>query len=119
MKIKKIKIVENFVNFIFPIQFKLLKFLHKKTGIYKLFRFLINRSPNSVYGINLYLDSKISIENAKNWSICDTYDAWSPKHDHPVSFKKWNLLLRNLEDYEIKVIKSCGQGWCARLAKKT
>ncbi len=115
---KKIKIVENFVNLIFPIQFKLLKFLHKKKGIYKLFRFLINRSPNSVYGINLYLESKISIENAKNWSICDTYDAWSPKHDHPVSFKKWNLLLRNLEDYKIKVIKSCGQGWCARLVKK-
>jgi hypothetical protein len=54
----------------------------------------------------------------KNWSICDTYDAWSPKHDHPVSFKKWNLLLNSLEEFNIKVSKSCGQGWCAHLVKK-
>lgn len=115
---KKMDFVEAFINFIFPFQYRVLKFLHNKKGLYKIFRLLINRSPNSVYGINLYLDSKISLENAKNWSICDTYDAWSPKHDHPVSFKKWMSLLQNLENFEIKISKSCGQGWCAHLTKK-
>ncbi len=115
---KKIRIVESFVNFVFPFQLRLLGFLHKKGGLFKILRFFLNRSPNSVYGVNLYLDSKISLENAKNWSICDTYDAWSPKHDHPVSFKKWTFLLDTLENFETRVNKSCGQGWCARLVKK-
>ena len=115
---RKLNLVESFVNFVFPVQCKILKFLHNKNGILKWLRFLINRSPNSVYGINLFLDSKISLEDARNWSICDTYDAWSPKHDHPVSFKKWTLLLNKLKRFNIKINKSCGQGWCALLIKQ-
>ena len=116
---KKINFVESFVNFVFPLQYKFLKFLHNKNGVYKILRYFINRSPNSVYGINLYLDSKISLENARNWSICDTYDAWSPKHDHPVSFRKWTNLILSLKNFKVEVNKSCGQGWCARLIKTT
>ena len=114
-----INFVESFVNFVFPLQYKCLKFLHNKNGVYKILRYFINRSPNSVYGINLYLDSKISLENARNWSICDTYDAWSPKHDHPVSFRKWTNLILSLKNFKVEVNKSCGQGWCARLIKTT
>lgn len=114
---RKLNFVERFINIFFPIQHRVLKFLHNKNGLYKLLRLIINRSPNSVYGINLYLNGKISFEHAKDWAICDTYDAWSPKHDHPVSFGEWTLLLNQLNEFDIKVNKSCGQGWCAHLTK--
>ena len=117
----KMQIVVRFVDLVFPIQLKILKFLHNKGGIFRYLKYIVNRSPNSVYGINLYLDNKISIENAKNWSICDTYDAWSPKHDNPISLKKWTKLLQKLankSDFTIHNIKECGQGNCATLQKK-
>ncbi len=117
---KQMNFVESFVNFIFPIQLKFLTFLKGKTGLWKLARYLVNRSPNSVYGINLFLDGKISKENAKSWSICDTNDAWTPQHDDPVSFKKWNKMLSVLSSnhsFKINVVKKCGQGNCARLTK--
>ena len=117
----KIKIVENFVNLVFPIQLFLLKFLHGKKGIFKVFRYILNRSPNSVYGINLFLEGKISLEDAKSWSVCDTFDAWMPKHDQPVSFRKWNNMIElqsKLSDFSIRVIKECGQGNCAVLKSR-
>ena len=117
---KKLRVVKNFVNRVFPIQLRILRYLHKREGIFKYLRFLINRSPNSVYGINLYLAGKISIEHAKDWSICDTYDAWMPKHDHPVSMRKWKKMLNNLsieKRFQVINIFECGQGNTAILKK--
>ena len=117
---KRMEIVTKFVNFIFPVQLRLLSFLHNRSGVFKYLRFLINRSPNSVYGINLFLDGKISVEHAKDWSICDTNDAWTPRHDDPVSFKNWKQLINNLAirySFAISCIKKCGQGNCASLKK--
>ena len=116
----KLKIVERFVNFFFPIQLFILRFLHNKRGLFTLIRLFFYRSPNSVYGINLYLQGKISLQNAKEWSICDTFDAWMPHHDHPVSMKKWKKLLNEISqsfNLDIISIKECGQGNCAVLEK--
>ena len=114
---KKLSIVRRFVEFIFPTQLRILSYLHKKKSIFRFFRYLVNRSPNSVYGINLYLDKKISLENAKKWSVCDTHDAWMPKHDHPVSFKKWKSYLKELRELDLIVCKESGQGNCAVLVR--
>ena len=117
---KRMRIVESFVNFVFPYQLKILTFLKNKHGLLKYLRYFVNRSPNSVYGINLYLDGKISLDDAKNWSICDTNDAWTPQHDDPVSFRKWKKMLQTLSAehlLEIEVVKKCGQGNCALLNK--
>ena len=117
---KRMRIVSKFVDLVFPIQLKILSLLHNKSGLLKFIRYFVNRSPNSVYGINLYLDGKISIEHAREWSICDTNDAWTPKHDDPVSFKNWKRLINNLAlrySFHIKTIKKCGQGNCATLKK--
>jgi len=117
---RRMKIVTQFVNFIFPIQLRLLSFLHNRSGIFKYLRFLVNRSPNSVYGINLFLNEKISLEHAKDWSICDTNDAWTPKHDDPVSLRSWKQLVNKLAikySFTINCIKKCGQGNCASLKK--
>ncbi|MDA9876108.1 methyltransferase domain-containing protein [Gammaproteobacteria bacterium] len=117
---RRMEIVSKFVGFVFPLQVKILTFLQNRSGIFKYIRYFFNRSPNSVYGINLFLDGKISIENAKDWSICDTNDAWTPRHDDPVSFTKWNELINSLSEkygFSVDCIKKCGQGNCATLKK--
>jgi len=117
----KMRFVERFIELVFPIQLLILKFLHNKGHLFKYIRYFCNRSPNSVYGINLYLDGRISIVDAKDWSICDTYDAWMPKHDDPLSLRKWNILLADLKSrkgFELLHSKECGQGNCASLRKK-
>jgi len=116
----QMNVVEKFVNFIFPAQLKILSFLHKKQGIFKYLRYFVNRSPNSVYGINLFLDGKISLEHAKQWSVMDTYDGWMPHHDDPVSKKQWASLLAKLsinQSLSVDLNKICGQGHCAQLSK--
>ena len=118
---KRMEIVEKFVNFVFSFQVKLLTYLRNKKGILKYLRYFVNRSPTSVYGINLYLEGKVSLEHAKDWSVCDTNDAWTPQHDDPVSYAQWNKLIsgiKNKYNFSTEVIKDCGQGSCAVLKKE-
>jgi ubiquinone/menaquinone biosynthesis C-methylase UbiE len=117
---QRLAIVSKFVNIVFPSQVKILKLLHKKKGILKLCRYMVNRSPNSVYGINLYLDNKINLQLAKDWSVMDTFDGWAPKHDHPISTRKWiNMItyVTKKEDFTINSIDKSGQGHTASLAR--
>ena len=116
---KRLEIVERFVKSVFPLQLKILKVLHRRTGILRLIRYVVNRSPNSVYGINLFLDGKISIENAYKWSVLDTFDGWAPKHDHPVSANQWKQLVFSLRDrgYKVDTIGWSGQGHTAVLTR--
>jgi len=113
--------VENFVNWILPYQLKILKFLHRKSGIKKYLRYIVNRSPNSVYGVNLYLDGKITKEIAFDWSVMDTYDSWFPDFDHPVSEKRWKKYMITIADeygYIIDDISLKNHGRCSVLIKK-
>jgi len=114
-------LVEKFVSRVFPVQLKILKFLHGKGGIYKYIKYFVNRSPNSVYGINLYLDGKIKkdLDLAYQWSLMDTLDGWASKHDHPVSMRKWKKLLSNTKASNMSVmqISGSGQGHTAVLQK--
>ena len=116
---RRLEIVENFVRKVFPIQLKILPRLHKKKGLLKLLRWVVNRSPNSVYGINLFLYGKIDIDCAYKWSVMDTYDAWAPKHDHPVSKSKWVRLVSELKNqgYQVDDIDVSGQGHTAVLTR--
>jgi SAM-dependent methyltransferase len=116
---RRLEIVEKFVKSVFPLQLKTLSFLHGRGGIYKLLRYIVNRSPNSVYGINLYLDGKIKIDTAYQWCVMDTFDAWAPKHDNPVSKKRWVTLIAELVQNGFKVddIGISGQGHTASLTR--
>ena len=51
---RRMEIVSKFVDFVFPLQVKILTFLQNRSGIFKYLRYFFNRSPNSVYGINLF-----------------------------------------------------------------
>ena len=115
---RKLQIVEKFVNIVFPLQLWLLKKLHNKKGILKIVRYIVNRSPNSVYGINLYIDGKINLQLARDWSIMDTFDGWAPKHDHPVSRSVWINMINSVatkEDFSTVSIDQSGQGHTASL----
>lgn len=116
---RRLGIVEKFVKTVFPFQLKILTFLHDRVGLYKYLKYIINRSPNSVYGINLYLDGKVNLDIAYQWCVMDTFDAWAPKHDHPVSKKRWGKLVAKLENYGFKVddIDISGQGHTASLTR--
>jgi ubiquinone/menaquinone biosynthesis C-methylase UbiE len=116
---KRLDIVEKFIQRVFPIQLKILRRLHRKKGLLKLLRWVVNRSPNSVYGINLFLYGKIDLDYAYKWSVMDTYDAWVPKHDHPVSRNKWVRLVSELNNkgYKVDDIDVSGQGHTAVLTR--
>ena len=117
---KRLKIVQAFVDFSFPLQLWLLRLSYKKSGFLKYIRYIVNRSPNSVYGINLYLDGKVNINTAKDWCVLDTYDGWAPKHDHPVSRFKWEAMLKysaGKYGFSVKNISASGQGHTAILTK--
>tara|TARA_B110000003_G_C16630714_1_gene526535 strand:- start:186 stop:1208 length:1023 start_codon:yes stop_codon:yes gene_type:complete len=117
---ENLKTVIKFVNFVFPYQVKILKILKGKSGILKFIRYIINRSPNSVYGINLFLDNKITKELAYDWSVMDTYDSWFPSFDHPVSKRKWYLYMNYIKknyNYNIEEIGIINHGLFSVLKK--
>jgi len=119
--IENLEMVKNFVNWILPYQFRILKVLHKKNGLKKYLRYIVNRSPNSVYGVNLYLDGKISKDIAYDWSVMDTYDSWFPSYDHPVSKVKWKRYMVEIAanyHYDIDAIFLADHGRCSILTKK-
>ena len=84
---KKFNYVKSIVNILFPFYLKIFTLIKPYDNILliKYFKYFINRAPISVYGINLFLNKEISLEVAKEWSLLDTYDAWTPKFDKPVS----------------------------------
>jgi ubiquinone/menaquinone biosynthesis C-methylase UbiE len=116
---KRLEVVDNFVSKVFPLQLKILRILHNKKGLLKVLRWIVNRSPNSVYGINLFLQGKIDIDCAYKWSVMDTYDGWAPRHDHPVSKRKWRELVFELkkQGYRVDDIDDSGQGHTAVLSR--
>lgn len=117
---RKLSMVKSFVSTVFPLQYKALNYLKDKNGVLKYIRYLINRSPNSVYGINLHLQGKISKDVAFDWSVLDTFDAWTPKHDHPVSKSQWHRIIEEVttkNDFTAVEISESGQGHTAVLRK--
>ena len=71
---------------------------------------------------DLFVNDKI-IEEYSNEVITlidDTYHAWMPKHDHPVSMQKWKKMLNNLsieKKFDAINVFECGQGNAAILKK--
>lgn len=115
---RKLNIISKFVRFVFPFQFWILSKTYKKRGILKILKYIINRSPNSVYGINLHLSKKISKQLALDWSIMDTFDSYAATHDHPVSKRKWKQILTKLgseNNFKISFLGESGQGNYATL----
>lgn len=86
-------------------------------GPARLVRLLVNRSPNSVYPVNLELAGKLDRETATRWSIMDTFDEYAPKYDWPCTRGQWQRDLGRLPGGKIELSKDCGQGLAAAVRK--
>jgi 2-polyprenyl-3-methyl-5-hydroxy-6-metoxy-1,4-benzoquinol methylase len=104
-----LKMAETTCYVLVPIQRFLLKSL-RGGGINKYMRYILNRSLNSTYPINLEIEGKIDKDTAYRWSILDTFDMWAPKYDEPATFTAWKRELEGLANGEVIICKSGGQG---------
>ncbi len=78
-------------------------------GWRKYVRYIVNRSLNSTYPINLAILGKLDHNIAFRWSVLDTFDMWAPRYDSPQTFRFWIKDLESLGG-EIIVAKTGGQG---------
>jgi 2-polyprenyl-3-methyl-5-hydroxy-6-metoxy-1,4-benzoquinol methylase len=70
-------------------------------GPARYLRYVINRSPNSVYPLNLELQGKIDSDVARRWSVLDTFDQYAPKYDFPCTSRQWRRELSSLSGGEV------------------
>lgn len=107
--LKTLAFAENTCKLLVPLQRKVLRSL-KGNGFKRYIRHVINRSPNSVYPLNLEIEGKLTPEIAFRWSVLDTFDQWAPKYDMPQTLTAWRASLERLEGGKVMHCGSAGQG---------
>ncbi|MDD5120698.1 MAG: class I SAM-dependent methyltransferase [Candidatus Omnitrophica bacterium] len=112
-----LKMAEVVCAFSIPVQHFLLSRFQGQ-GFKKYFRFIINRSLNSTFPLNLEIEGKLDADTAYRWSVLDTFDMWAPKYDEPAAFSVWKKDLFNLPDGYVVVCKGCGQGNAGVIKRK-
>jgi SAM-dependent methyltransferase len=93
-----------------PLQRKALRRLLAGNSRARWLRYAINRSPNSVFPLNLEIAGKLSPEFARQWSVLDTFDQYAPKYDRPCTGSAWREQLEKLEGGRIEWLGTEGQG---------
>lgn len=107
--LKVLALAENTCKLLVPLQRKVLRSL-KGDGFKRYIRHVINRSPNSVYPLNLEIEGKLTPEIAFQWSVLDTFDQWAPKYDMPQTLTAWRAFLEKLQGGEVIHCGTAGQG---------
>lgn len=79
-------------------------------GLQRFVRYVVNRSPNSVYPINLEIEGKIDHDVAFRWSVLDTFDQYAPLYDRPCTESQWKRELTRLKFGAVERIGRSGQG---------
>lgn len=92
-----------------PLQKRVLRWT-KGRGLRRYLGYLVARSPNSVYPLNLELAGRLDSETAFRWSVMDTFDMWAPRYDCPQTLSGWRADLASLDGGEVLACKSGGQG---------
>ncbi len=104
-----LRFAEGVCRVLVPIQKKILKHLTGNVNVVKkILRLIINRSPNSVYPINLYLNGKIKEDIVMQWSVLDTFDQWGPAFDQPLTSNSWKKLVQGLANNSGGTVVSVG-----------
>lgn len=106
---RALALAEAVCRLLVPAQRALLRRL-RGGGPRKLLRALVNRSPNSVYPINLEAEGLLDRDTAFRWSVLDTFDMWAPLYDDPCSAAAWKRALEALPGGEVARLGSGGQG---------
>jgi len=104
-----LELAEKTCRVMVPLQKRLLRFF-RGDGLGRYIRYVINRSVNSTYPLNLEIAGKLDQDIAFRWSVLDTFDMWAPKYDAPQTFSAWKKDLTRLAGGKIVVCKSGGQG---------
>jgi SAM-dependent methyltransferase len=104
------RMAETTVRVLAPAQRVVLRATYGKGGPAKCVRYLVHRSPNSVYPFELELDENLPVDVATRWSVLDTFDQWAPAFDHPCTLRAWRRQLEGLRGGEVERAFSCGQG---------
>jgi len=104
------RMAERTVRVLSPVQRALLRATHDSDGAGKYVRYIIHRSPNSVYPFELEIDEDLASDVATRWSVLDTFDQWAPAYDHPCTLRQWRKELAGLPRSQVERAFSCGQG---------
>ena len=100
---------ETLCRVVVPVQRRLLGRL-QGTGPAAVMRYLINRSPNSTYPLNLELGGLLPADLTLSYSVMDTFDMWAPKYDKPQTHRSWKRDIQRLEGGHVYFVSSSGQG---------
>ena len=82
----------------------------------KAMKYLFGKYGARLMPIKEHSELKLGKEHEKNWSILDTFDMYSPEHDHPKSLKEIEGWFQEEGFSEIKV--SYGKNGVIARAKK-
>ena len=104
------RMAERTVRVLSPVQRAVLRATHDSDGAGKYVRYIVHRSPNSVYPFELEIDENLPRNVATRWSVLDTFDQWAPAYDHPCTLRHWRRELSDLPDGQVERAFSCGQG---------
>lgn len=104
-----LNLVEAYCRVAVPIQRRLLTRL-AGDGVRRWARLAVNRSPNSVYPLNLAVQGKLDDATAFRWSVLDTYDQYAPAYDSPCTARTWRRDVESLKEGRVVHVASGGQG---------
>jgi hypothetical protein len=105
-----LSLVERVCRVLVPIQKRVLAGLQGGGLLAKWARYVVNRSPNAIYPLNLELAGKLPPELALRWSVMETFDGYAPKYDWPCTASTWRKELNGLPGGQIEACGNSGQG---------
>jgi len=102
-----LRLAEVTVRVLSPLQRRVLRATHGMDGSGRYLRYLVHRSPNSVYPFELEIDESLPPDIATRRSVLDTFD---PAYDLPCTLPAWQRQLQRLPGSRVERAFSCGQG---------
>ncbi|HEX8771929.1 MAG TPA: class I SAM-dependent methyltransferase [Acidimicrobiales bacterium] len=104
------QLAETTVRVLSPGQRSVLRAARRLGTAGKFIRYVLHRSPNSVYPFELEIDKGLPRQVATRWSVLDTFDQWAPAYDSPCTLGAWRRQLASLPGGRVVRAFSCGQG---------
>jgi 2-polyprenyl-3-methyl-5-hydroxy-6-metoxy-1,4-benzoquinol methylase len=112
-----LKAIETYCRAAVPVQEAVLSRL-TGNGIKRWLRLVVNRSPNSVYPINLWVNGElVDRSTAFRWSVLDTFDQYAPAFDDPCTGRTWRKEVSRIPEARVLHLGSGGQGNVAVLER--
>ncbi len=102
-------LIEKLCASLIPLERRILRRVQGR-GPQRYVRYVIARSPNSVFPLNLEIQGKLDPAVAWRWSVLDTFDQYASRYDLPCTFDQWRRQLDELPDGIVVYAGTAGQG---------